>query len=150
MIESSSITSEILSLIEDWEPKLIPLSDEIITRRLNNQNRPVKQILGHLIDSTSNNSHRIVHLQYQPSPLIYPNYATFGNNDHWISKQDYQNEVWTTMIQLWKYSLLRFCHIINTVYDDKLNNEWVCLRTSAGIIGYIRQSRRDLPGPSYL
>jgi len=125
MIESSEITSEILSIIEYWEQKLASLPHEIITERRNSQNRTIKQILGHLIDSTSNNTHRVVHLQYQPSPFSFPNYATFGNNDRWIAIQDYQNEEWMAMIQLWKYSLLHFCHVIKNVNDDKLENEWI-------------------------
>jgi hypothetical protein len=125
MEEAFEITSEIVSLIEVWEQKLINLPYETIISRRNIQNRTIKQILGHLIDSTSNNIHRSVHLQYQSGPLIFPNYATFGNNDRWIAIQDYQNEEWTLMIQLWKYSLLHFCHVIKNVNDDMLENEWI-------------------------
>jgi len=53
------------------------------------QYRNIKQILGHKIDSASNNTHRIVYLQYRESPCDYPNYATKGNNDKWIAIQDY-------------------------------------------------------------
>jgi hypothetical protein len=125
MKESIPITREILSLIEIWEPKLDSLPPETILNRRNSQNRTIKQILGHLIDSTSNNIHRIVHLQYQSSPLIFPNYASLGNNDRWIAIQDYQSEDWMNMIQLWKYSLLHICHVINHLNKDKLNNEWI-------------------------
>jgi hypothetical protein len=125
MIESSSITREIVSLIEDWELKLASLPAETITQRRNSQNRTIKQILGHLIDSTSNNLHRIVHLQYQSTPLTFPNYATFGNNDRWIAIQDYQNEDWMTLVQLWKYSLLHFSHVITNVKEEKLDSEWI-------------------------
>jgi hypothetical protein len=125
MIETAIITKEILSLIEGWESKLASLPGEIITERRNSQNRTIKQILGHLIDSTSNNTHRVVHLQYQSSPFSFPNYATFGNNDRWIAIQDYQNEDWLNMIHLWKYSLLHFCHVIKNVSNDKLDNEWI-------------------------
>ncbi len=125
MKETLAITTEIRSLTEDWEPRLRQLSDEIITQRRNNQQRTIKQILGHLIDSTSNNTHRVVHLQYQESPFSYPNYATNGNNDRWIAIQDYQHEDWNNIIQLWKYSLLHFCHLINNLNDDKLENEWI-------------------------
>ena len=82
-------------------------------------------ILGHTIDSTSNNIHRIVHLQYQQSPLTFPNYATQGNNDRWIAIQDYQNENWMNMIQLWKHSLLHLCHVIKHVDNSKLRNKWI-------------------------
>jgi hypothetical protein len=125
MKETSKITSEIVSLVEVWEPKLVSLSPEILTLRRNKQNRTIKQILGHLIDSTSNNTHRVVHLQYQPGPFSFPNYATFGNNDRWIAIQGYQNEDWTSMIGLWKYSLMHFCHVIKNVNDGKLENEWI-------------------------
>jgi hypothetical protein len=125
MKEYESITREIITLIEIWEPKLSALSVRIITSRRNSQNRTIKQIIGHLIDSNSNNTHRVIHLQYQSSPLIFPNYATFGNNDRWIAIQDYQNEDWHVLIQLWKYSLLHYCHLIKNINDSKLENEWI-------------------------
>lgn len=125
MKESENLTREINSLIESWEPKLFALENNILSSRRNSQNRTIKQILGHLIDSISNNTHRVVHLQYQKSPFEFPNYATFGNNDRWIAIQDYQNEDWPVMIQLWKFSLLHFCHIIKNVNDSMLDNEWI-------------------------
>jgi hypothetical protein len=125
MVDSKAIEGEIVTLIQDWEPKLSILSNKILFQRRNCQDRTIKQIIGHLIDSTSNNVHRIVHLQYQTSPLIFPNYATFGNNDKWIAIQDYQNEDWTNLIQLWKFSLLHFCHVIKNINEDKLINEWI-------------------------
>jgi hypothetical protein len=125
MKEYESITREIISLIEIWEPKLLALPAGIITNRRNSQNRTIKQIIGHLIDSNSNNTHRVIHLQYQSNPLIFPNYATFGNNDRWIAIQDYQNEDWHVITQLWKYSLLHYCHVIKNINDSKLENEWI-------------------------
>ena len=125
MTETSAIITEIRSLIKDWEPKLTSLTTETITQRRNNQNRTIKQIIGHLIDSTSNNTHRVVYLQYQESPFSFPNYATFGNNDRWIAIQNYQNEDWSSMIKLWKYSLIHFCHVINNINDDTLEHEWI-------------------------
>lgn len=125
MKEIETIVLEIISLIEIWEPKLSPLDDSVLNLRRNSQKRTIKQILGHLIDSTSNNTHRVVHLQYQKSPFEFPNYATFGNNDRWIAIQNYQNEKWCNMILLWKYSLLHFCHVINNTDNSKLENEWI-------------------------
>jgi hypothetical protein len=125
MNDYTEVTDKIAGLIRLWEPRLSSLPDEIISQRRNSQNRTIKQILGHLIDSTSNNIHRIVHLQYQSSPLVFPNYASFGNNDKWIAIQDYQNEDWTNLIQLWKYSLLHYCHVVKNVDPAKLKNEWI-------------------------
>ncbi|MBK8882128.1 MAG: DinB family protein [Bacteroidales bacterium] len=125
MSKHTAIINEIISLVQSREYALVSLPEEVITHRRNSQNRTIKQILGHMIDSTSNNIHRIVHLQNLPSPLVYPNYASNGNNDRWIVIQDYQNEEWTNMVQLWKYSLLHLCHVIGNIDDSKLENEWI-------------------------
>jgi len=116
---------KLLQLLDIWEPRLLALPEEIISDRKNSQNRSIRQILGHLFDSASNNTHRIVHLQYRENPMTFPNYATFGNNDRWISIQDYQNENWYNLIQLWKYANLHLIHVIRNVDLSKLENQWI-------------------------
>lgn len=121
--ETSSQT--ILQLLELWEPRLLSLSEEIISERKNIQNRSIRQILGHLVDSASNNTHRIIHLQYRENPMSFPNYATFGNNDRWIAIQDYQHESWEDLIQLWKYVNRHLVHVNRNVDQSKLNYQWI-------------------------
>ena len=133
----------LLHLIEAWEPKLSSLSEKVISECRNQQNRTIKQIVGHMVDSASNNTHRIVHLHYQPSPLIYPNYASEGNNDRWIAIQNYQTEKWDDLVQLWKYVNLHIIHVINQINPEKLNNEWnaasgISITLEAMIIDYLK------------
>ena len=116
---------ELLQLTNEWEIKLLSLSDDVISERRNRQNRTIKQIVGHMIDSASNNIHRIIHLQYQSSPLVFPDYASFGNNDRWIAIQDYQSENWNDLVLLWKFSNRHIAHIVEHVNLDKLSNEWI-------------------------
>ena len=89
MDKFEAISEELLLLIKKWQPKLSALGDDVISERRNSQNRTIKQITGHMVDSATNNTHRIVHLHYQESPLIFPCYATHGNNDRWIAIQNY-------------------------------------------------------------
>ena len=125
MNEFKKNNQELLQLIEEWESKLMSLPEEVIANRQNSQHRTIKQIVGHMIDSASNNIHRIVHLQYQPNPLIYPDYANLGNNDRWIAIQDYQTENWEDLVQLWKYSNIHIAHVIKHVSPEKLDHEWI-------------------------
>jgi hypothetical protein len=125
MIKFDTISQELLSMIDDWYTKLSALPDDVITERRNSQNRTIKQIVGHMVDSASNNTHRIIHLQYQPSPLIFPDYANLGNNDRWIAIQNYQEEDWKNLVQLWKYSHIHFCHVIRNIKSTKLENQWI-------------------------
>lgn len=115
----------LLQLLEAWEPRLLALSEEIISERKNSQNRSIRQILGHLFDSASNNTHRIVHLQYRENPMSFPNYATNGNNDRWIAIQDYQHENWHNLVQLWKYANLHLIHVVRNIDQTKLENQWI-------------------------
>lgn len=121
----SQVTKEIRQVIETEESFLHSLDEEIITSKFNCQNRSIKQIVGHMIDSASNNLHRIVHLQYNDIPLIYPDYAINGNNDRWIAIQNYQEEDWQILIQLWKYSNLHITHVMQYIHPDKINNTWL-------------------------
>ena len=125
MNEFSANNEELMCLICKWEPILASLDNEVISNRRNLQNRTIKQIVGHMIDSASNNTHRIIHLQYQPDPLIFPDYANNGNNDRWIAIQNYQTENWNTLVQLWKYSNFHIVHVIENVDNSKLNNQWI-------------------------
>lgn len=59
----SPITEGIYNVIETEEKVLISLPEETITQKRNRQNRTIKQILGHLIDSASNNHQRMIRLQ---------------------------------------------------------------------------------------
>ena len=125
MVEFELKNEELLRLVSEWELRLLSLPEEVIGNRRNIQNRTIKQIVGHMVDSASNNTHRIIHLQYNSSPLIYPDYANLGNNDRWIAIQNYQNENWENLVQLWKYSNLHIAHVIDNVNPEKLNNEWI-------------------------
>jgi len=120
-----SICKTILQYVEVWEPRLLALSEEIISDRRNSQDRSIRQILGHLFDSVSNNTHRIVHLQYRENPMSFPNYATEGNNDRWISIQNYQHEDWANLIQLWKYANMHIVHVIRNINPEKVENQWI-------------------------
>ena len=139
----------VLSLTELWVPKLLGLSHNIITNRRNSQNRTIRQILGHMVDSASNNTHRIVHLQYQESPLRFPNYATHGNNDRWIAIQNYQHEDWNNLVMLWKYANLHIVHVIQNVDPSKLRNQWhysdeKLISLEEGILDYLRHFKLHL------
>jgi hypothetical protein len=76
-----------------------------------------KQILGHLIDSASNNHQRFVRAQLAES-LSFPEYEQEG----WVQSQQYQHESWTDLVALWKSYNLHLAHIIANIPEEKLNN----------------------------
>ena len=74
-----------------------------------------------MIDSACNNHQRVVRLQYT-NELSFPDYKQ--DNDAWIEIQQYQNEDWSLMINLWKYYNLHMSHLFLNVDETKLSNTW--------------------------
>lgn len=140
--EFATIAGEVSDLVAEWEVKLSGLNEMQVSQKRNTQHRTVKQIVGHLIDSASNNLHRMIHLQYGESPLSFPNYATDGNNDRWIAIQHYQEESWQVLIRLWKYSNLHLVHVIRHIDPDKLDRKWLA---SPGVEISLREMVADYP-----
>ena len=133
-------------------PLLLSLSEEQVNVRRNSQNRTVKMLVGHLIDSASNNHQRIVRLQYAPrcghsmpntemGMLVFPDYTQ--DNDLWIQLQDYDHEDWQQLVTLVNLYNRHICHVIRSVDETKLNNFWIdyegCRVTlDAMIRGYVK------------
>ena len=120
-----NISTNTLKLVKELEEILKNVNKDIISTKRNNQNRTIKQIVGHLADSASNNTHRIIHLQYQALPLIFPDYANLGANDKWIALQDYNNYDWNDLIQLMKYTNIHITNVIKNIDISKLQNRWI-------------------------
>lgn len=118
------ICEELENLTGEWEPILSALPEGTISLRKNSQGRSIRQILGHMVDSATNNTHRVIHMHYQGSPVNYPDYANLGNNDRWIAIQNYQEEDWNRLIRLWVAVNQHFIHVIRQIEESKLEQQW--------------------------
>ncbi|MDT5060925.1 MAG: hypothetical protein QOH63_1384 [Acidobacteriota bacterium] len=66
-----------------------------------------KEIIGHLIDSASNNHQRFVRAQFQDD-LVFARY----DQDGWVRAQQYNRESWPLLIQLWRSFNLHLLHVM--------------------------------------
>lgn len=117
----ASVTQGIGQIIAQEEPFLKGLDFQTLNHKRNVQNRTIMEILGHLVDSASNNHQRIIRLQYH-NHLDFPDYRQ--DNDLWISLQHYQQYDWDQLIQLWKCCNLHIIHIISVVDTKALEHDW--------------------------
>lgn len=72
-----------------------------------------KEILGHLIDSASNNHQRFVRAQFTDE-LVFAGYEQEG----WVRVQDYQNEEWSELVQLWKLYNQHILHLMSRIPEE--------------------------------
>ncbi|MEL6592275.1 MAG: DinB family protein [Bacteroidota bacterium] len=68
------------------------------------------QLLGHLVDSASNNHQRFVRAQIQDN-LVFVGYT----QDQWVSLQDYQNADWPELVRFWESYNLHLARIIERI-----------------------------------
>ena len=122
------------------------LPNETIEMRPNPGDWSVKEIVGHLVDSASNNHQRIVRLQVADG-LIFPDYSQ--DNNAWVSIQSYQAAPWDDLLALWRYFNLHLARVIRTVNADCIDHIWVVDEDTAITLGelmvdYLRHLRDHL------
>jgi hypothetical protein len=74
-----------------------------------------KEIVGHLIDSASNNHQRFVRL-LEDGELTFPPYA----QEAWVRLQVYNDADWNTLLSLWRTYNLHLAHLIRQVPAERL------------------------------
>jgi hypothetical protein len=72
-----------------------------------------REIIGHLIDSASNNHQRFVRAQFTDD-LVFAGYEQEG----WVRSQNYQGEDWAELLQLWKAYNQHILHLISVMPDE--------------------------------
>ena len=72
-----------------------------------------KEIIGHLIDSASNNHQRFVRAQFTDD-LVFAGYEQEG----WVRAQNYQGEPWSDLVQLWKLYNQHMLHLISFIPEE--------------------------------
>ena len=73
-----------------------------------------KQILGHLIDSASNNHQRFVRAQFTDD-LVFPGY----DQDEWVRVEGYNAEPWPQLVQLWRLFNLHLLHVMECMPEPQ-------------------------------
>lgn len=71
-----------------------------------------REIIGHLIDSASNNHQRFVRANLQDD-LIFPGYE----QDSWVSLQRYQSVDWLELLSLWESFNRHIAHVMDAIPD---------------------------------
>jgi len=96
-------------------PRLVDISDDEAGRELAPGHWSKKQILGHLIDSASNNHQRFVRAQLTPN-YQGPSYE----QEQWVAAQSYAMESWPDLVNLWLLYNRHLLHIIRTMPEKPL------------------------------
>ena len=136
------LSEKLLSLVRVAGPALSDTSDAEAAKPILPGGWSSKQVLGHLIDSASNNHQRFVRAALQPS-LDFPGYDQAGS----VRVQAAQEASWWLLVTLWSAYNHLLAHVIAQIPDSKL--ETPCrIGTAEPHSGLFGGGLRDPSGPS--
>src|SRR3984885_15494591 len=112
----TKLSEELRTLVEVTEPRLRQISEAESMHSTSSGRWSRKQVLGHLIDSASNNHQRFVRAMLQPS-LDFPGYDQESN----IRVQAVQEADWVLLVSLWAAYNRYLAHLIAHIPPSQLD-----------------------------
>jgi hypothetical protein len=109
------LSEDLLQTIESAEPRLRSLRAPENAAPMLAGGWSAKEVIGHLIDSASNNHQRFVRAAIQPS-LEFPGYDQAAN----IRVQAVQDADWPVLVTLWASYNRYLAHVIAHLPEEKL------------------------------
>lgn len=111
----ADLFQEFKQIIDVSESELLGISEAQSQTRTAEGKWSKKEILGHLIDSASNNHRRFVEAQLKDD-LIFPGY----DQENWVTLQHYHTTPWPDLVALWKSYNAHLAHVVSVIPHDKL------------------------------
>ncbi len=99
--------------VTERREQLRRITDTDAARRPSADAWSAKEIIGHLIDSASNNHQRFVRARWQDD-LVFPGYEQNG----WVGAQRYQDADWDELVDLWALYNRHLARVMEAVPDD--------------------------------
>jgi len=118
---TANVADELTALVNSTSQILLKLDEKVVVYKPSRKSWSVKEILGHLVDSVSNNHQRFVRAQ-EVHKLEFPKYE----QDSWVKLQAYNKSPWGELVELWRLYNLHLARVIRRLPHDKLQVEcWI-------------------------
>ena len=112
--------AELRRLVDAYGARLAGLDDSVVHRRPGHEKWSVAEIIGHLVDSASNNHQRFVRGRWQDD-LTFPGY----DQDVWVASQRYQDAEWHTLVELWRTFNLHLAHVMERMPAEVRKKQYI-------------------------
>lgn len=110
---------ELDNIIESFRNDYLNLNESLTGIRISDDKWTLREIIGHLIDSASNNHQRFVRLKLS-TELEFPDYE----NGEWLQIQNHNDMKFSDLLLLFYYYNKLMVNIILNIDEKSLNNRW--------------------------
>lgn len=114
----SDAAAELRRAVDEAMPVLRAIPDGASDRRPAPGKWSAREIVGHLIDSATNNHQRFVRAQFQ-GDLVFPGY----DQDAWVAAQRYNAAPWRDLVELWRGYNLHLARVMEGVPAEVRDRE---------------------------
>jgi len=108
----SSVEAELREVVAAVAPRLLALSEAEAARRPAPGKWSPKEVIGHLIDSASNNHQRFVRARFTDD-LLCAGYE----QEQWVAAQRYADAPWPDLVGLWRLFNLHLARVVEATPD---------------------------------
>ena len=108
-----SAAARLRDAVERATPRLLALSDAAAGTPPTPGKWSPKEVIGHLIDSASNNHGRFVRAQFIDD-LVFSGYE----QERWLGMQRYADAPWSDLVALWRGFNLHIARVMDNTPDD--------------------------------
>jgi hypothetical protein len=114
----NKLLTEFSAVLQSAPRRLVDIADADAERKPAPGRWSKKEILGHLIDSASNNHQRFVRAQFS-ARLQFPAYE----QESWVSSQAYATEPWADLVNLWLLYNRHLLHVLRHMPEEARANQ---------------------------
>jgi hypothetical protein len=104
------VGTELREAVAAATPRLLALSDSESAKPPAPGKWSPREVIGHLIDSASNNHQRFVRARFTDD-LVFPGY----DQEAWVAAQRYRSAPWPDLVGLWRLFNLHLAYVIEGV-----------------------------------
>jgi len=114
----NKLLTEFTAVLQASPKRLVGIADAEAEQKPASGGWSKKEILGHLIDSASNNHQRFVRAQFAPR-VDLPGYE----QERWVATQAYATESWADLVNLWLLYNRHLLHILRNLPEGAPSHE---------------------------
>ena len=113
MSAEPAYAARLRAVVDASEPLLRAISSAASARRPSPGKWSPREVIGHLVDSASNNHQRFVRAASQDD-LVFPGYA----QDEWVELQRYASAPWSELLDLWAAFNRQLARVMAAIPED--------------------------------
>ena len=115
MVNMKNTINELAQIVEEFTSRINNIPDDVFSAKPNPEKWSQQEVLGHLIDSASNNLRRFICGQYEAAPkIIY-------EQDFWVKASNYQHIKKENVVQLWRLLNEQICEVLLTMPEQNIS-----------------------------